>query len=150
MREPVPEPDRRHDLIDPRTVGLLARNPQRQEDVLLGREHREQVEELEDEADVPPAELGQRVVAEVADLRVGDPHVALVRSVEPGEDVHQRGLTGARRPHDCDQLALGDGKRHSAQGVHRGVARAVAAGETVPLDDDGRPLGQPVDRRPGA
>ena len=39
-------------LVEPRPVGLAAGDRQRQEDVLLGGQHRQQVEELEDEADV--------------------------------------------------------------------------------------------------
>ena len=43
--------------VEEGVVRLLARERQRQDDVLLGRQHREQVEELEDEADVPAPEL---------------------------------------------------------------------------------------------
>ena len=46
--------------------GLRPARPQRQQDVLLRGQRREQVEELEDEADVLPAQLGQLAVAELS------------------------------------------------------------------------------------
>ena len=59
----------------PRTnagVGLLARDREREPDVLLGVQHRQEVEELEDEADVLAPELRQVGVLERRDLRAGD------------------------------------------------------------------------------
>ena len=43
---------RDHQILEERRVGLLAGDREREKDVLLGRQHRQQVEELEDEADV--------------------------------------------------------------------------------------------------
>ena len=57
-------------------VGLAAGEREREEDVLLRRQHRQQVEELEDEADVLAAELGQLVVVERGDLVAVDPDLA--------------------------------------------------------------------------
>ena len=65
---PVLQPDRLDQLLEPRSVGLLAGDRQREDDVLLGGEHRQQVEELEDEADVLAPELRQVAVAERGDL----------------------------------------------------------------------------------
>jgi hypothetical protein len=45
-------------------------------DAVLRGEHRQQVEELEDEADVLPAQLGQRPVVELRDLGVLDVDLA--------------------------------------------------------------------------
>ena len=59
------------------------------------------------------------------------------RLVEPGEDVHERGLAGARRAHDRGQAAFGDVDRHAAQGVDGGVALAVAADDAAGGDDGG-------------
>jgi len=61
-------------------------------DVLLGVEHREQVEELEDEADVLPPELRDLAVREGADVLAGDRHRAARRLVERREEVHERRL----------------------------------------------------------
>ena len=76
--------------------GLLPGELERQHDVLGRREHREQVEELEDEADVVAAQLRQLGVVEAADVDAGDGDLAGGRLVEAGEDVHQRRL--ARSP----------------------------------------------------
>ena len=115
--------------------GLDARELERQHDVLGRGQHRQQVEELEDEADVVAAQLGQRRVVEVADLLARDRHGAGGRLVEAGEDVHQRRLAGAGRAHHGRQAAAGDVDRHVAQGVDGGVAVAVAAGQVAGRDD---------------
>ena len=48
----VVDPDRLEQLLEPLVLGLLAGDRERQDDVLLRGQHRQQVEELEDEADV--------------------------------------------------------------------------------------------------
>ncbi len=72
VREPVGQADGGGDLLDPRLVGLDAGELERQDDVLGRRQHREQVEELEDEADVVAAQLRQRRIVEAADVDAGD------------------------------------------------------------------------------
>ena len=95
-------------VLEPRLVRLLAGDRQRQPDVLLCAEHGEEVEELEDEADVLAPQLRQVVVAERRHLGAVNGHRAGRRLVEPREDVHQRRLARARRAHDGGQLASGD------------------------------------------
>ena len=92
-------------LVKPFSIRLLARDREWQHDVLFGGEHRQQVEELEDKADVLPAQARQLAVVERGDLGAGDLDRALGRLVEPGEDVHERRLAGARRAHHGDELA---------------------------------------------
>ena len=55
-------------LLEPLLVGLAAGDRERQHEVLLGGEDREQVEELEDEAELVAAQLGQLAVVEAGDL----------------------------------------------------------------------------------
>ena len=55
---------------------LLARDPQRQHDVLLGREHGNQVQRLEHEAHPRPAQPGQLGVVEPVEARSIEPDVA--------------------------------------------------------------------------
>ena len=116
-------------------IRLAAGELERQHDVLGGREHREQVEELEDEADVVAAELRELRVVEAADVDAGDGDVTRRRLVEPGEDVHQRRLAGARRAHHGRQAAGGDVDRDAAQRVDGGVAAAVPADDVTRGDD---------------
>ena len=106
------------------------------EDVLLRREHRQQVELLEDEADVPAAQLGQVLVGHLGDVLAADLHAAVGRAVEPGEQVHERRLAGARRAHDGRELADGDLEGDAAQRVHRRLALAVLAGDAPGGDRD--------------
>ena len=54
--------------VEPLRVGLAAGDRERQEHVLARVEHRQQVEELEHEADVVPPQPGQLVVAELRDV----------------------------------------------------------------------------------
>jgi hypothetical protein len=115
VREPVGEPDLVHQLAVPRVVGLLARDAQRNEHVLLRGQHREQVEELEDESDPGAAELRQLGVVEPCDLRAVDRDRPGRRPVEAREDVHERGLPGPRRAHDGRQLPGFHADRDAAQ-----------------------------------
>ena len=75
-------------------------------------------------------------VVQRGDLGAADLDAAAGRAVEPGEDVHQRRLARARRPHHGRQLAAGHVERHTAEGIDCGVALAVAAGDVLG-DDDG-------------
>ena len=78
----------------PRVVELH-RGPgqvERQQDVLLSREHRQQVEGLEDEADAVSAQRGERVVIEGGEFGGAEPHDAGRRRIEAGKQVHEGGL----------------------------------------------------------
>ena len=110
----------------------------RETDVLEARQGREQVEELEDEAVVVAAQLRQRGVVETGDVDACDRDLARGRLVQAGEDVHQRGLAGARRAHHRSQATPRDIDRNAAQRVDRRVAPAVAADEITGADNRGR------------
>src|SRR5919106_711555 len=127
VRAPVGEADVGEQFVDPPSLGLASRELEREEDVLLCGQHRQQVEELEHEADVATAELRELSVAELRDRRAVDPDLARGRPVETGKNMHERRLARARRAHDGDQLALVDRERGAPQSVDRGVALAVAA-----------------------
>src|SRR4029077_15523850 len=96
---PVGKTDALEQLLEPGLLGLSSRDRQGQDDVFLGRQHREQVEELKDEADVSTAQLGQLVVSERGDVDSIDLDSAARRLVEAGQDVHQRRLSRARGSH---------------------------------------------------
>ena len=132
-------------LIDPRLLGRAARQAERQEDVLLGRQHRQQIEELKDEADVPAPQFGELGVAERADLRAVDPRLAAAGPIEPGEQVHQRRLARARRPHHRDQRPLRHRQGDASERIDGHVAVAVAAGQ-VTRGDANRRLAQRLRR----
>ena len=94
--QPVTQADGVDQRVEPFAVRLAAADAQRQHDVLLGVEDRQQVVALEDEADAAPAQQRQRVVGERVEPRAVDLDPAARRAVEAGEDVHQRRLAGAR------------------------------------------------------
>ena len=135
VRLAVGQADALDDGVRPVLVDLAAGELEREEDVLLRGEHGEEVEELEDEADVLAPELRQLGVAELGDGRPVDLDVALGGTVEAGEDVHEGRLAGARGPHDGGELAALDVQRDAAQRSHRGVAFAVDADDVVRRDD---------------
>jgi hypothetical protein len=95
MRPPVLQADLRQQVVEEGRIRLRAGERERQEDVLLRAQHRQEVEELEHEADVVAPQLRHLRVAQLAEARAGDRHVAGRRPVERGEDVHQGRLAGA-------------------------------------------------------
>jgi hypothetical protein len=130
VTEPIREADRLDDRAHPERVGLAAGDPHGELDVLGCREGREQVERLEDEADLVAPQQRQPLVVERRDLRVADVDLAACRPVEAGEHVQQRRLPGARRPHDGGELAGLDGDAHVVERPHCSVAVAVLLRDT--------------------
>ena len=105
-RAPVCQADVGEQLVDPCPLGLVARELEREDDVLLRGQHRQEVEELEHEADVTAAELRQLAVAELRDRGAVDPDLTRARPVESGQDVHERRFARSRGTHHGDELAL--------------------------------------------
>src|SRR5207245_9402099 len=88
-----------------RRVGFQLRGD---EDVLECGKVWQQVEELEDEANVVAAEPGQPRLTELAEVRAAHGDPTRRRPVEPGDHVEQGGLAAARRSHDRGELTLLD------------------------------------------
>ena len=135
MSAPLADADGLDELLEPLGVGLLAGDRQGQENVLLCREHRQQIEELENEADLVASQLRQLLVVEVGDLLTVDRDAALARLVERGQGVHQCRLAGAGRAHDRRQARLFDLDADVAKRMDRCVALAVVAAEASRGDD---------------
>src|SRR5690606_3720170 len=112
----------------------------------------EQVEALEDEADLVVADLGEVIVVELGHIRPVELVGAGGRRVEAPQKVHQRGLPGSRRAHDREVLAAFDVEGDIAQGVDHFAAHLVSAGEAADSDEahgSGSSTSAPV-RAPGA
>ena len=82
----------------------------------------DQVEGLEDEADLLVADRGERAIAIAGDRRPVDLHRAPGRRVEQPDQVEQRALAAAGRPHDRDELPFADvevdvGERHRLDAI---------------------------------
>ena len=138
VRAAVLEAGRRQELLEPLALGPRACDRERQGDVLLRRQHREQVEELEDEADVATPELREVVVLERRDVDAVDLDRAARRLVETGEDVHERRLARPGRAHDRCQVAAGDVERDAAKRVDGGFPGSVPTRQLVGRDDRAR------------
>src|SRR6185437_11512493 len=76
--------------------------------VLLGRQRRDQVEALEDEADLVGADAGELAVAELRQARRAELHRSGGRAVERAEHLQQGRLAAAGRALDGDELAVRD------------------------------------------
>src|SRR5262249_55216665 len=90
---------------------------ERERDVLVDRLVREQLEVLEDTADVA-AQLRNLPSAEAADVAPGDEHTTSGRDLVTKQQLEERRLPRARRAHEEDELALQDLEREIAQCDH--------------------------------
>src|SRR5262249_13093431 len=88
---------------------------ERQLDVLIGGEHWQQVQMLEDEPDVLSAPGSQLPGRHRAHLRSSDADGAAGGPVEPGEHVEQGGFAGARGPHQRGERTLGYVQRQTGE-----------------------------------
>jgi hypothetical protein len=107
---------------------------QRQLDVLLRRQHRHQVVALEDEADVLGAPGGQRVRCPARRCAGRRRELAGAGRVEAADQVEQGGLARARRPHQRDEVALGDVQVDAVQHLDALGAADVGLGQAADLD----------------
>ena len=103
-------------------------------------QHRHEVEELEDQADVPGAPVRQLVLAEIVEALAGDQHLAGARTVDAGDQVEQRRLARPRRSHEGDEVPRRNGQRYVLERVHLVDAAHVAPRDVVDLDEGGVPV----------
>jgi len=160
----LPDPQGGQQLIGPRPRlrGRQAGQLGGEQDVVRDGHVVEQVEELEDHADLAPPELGQPGLAERVDAFAADPDLAAGRPVEPGDQVEQGRFPAAGRPHHRDRLAVADvhgDVRHRGRPTnvmkHAGQARTAVRIEYRPREllitvcDDGRPPDSAPERAEG-
>ncbi len=116
--------ERDADVLAPLRLAQF-RQQQRQFDVAFGGEHRHQVVELEHEADIARAPFRQLPGRELVDAAAADQDLARGGLVEAADQVQQRGLAGARGPHQRHEVALGDVEREPLQHRHLLLAALV-------------------------
>jgi hypothetical protein len=131
---------RRRPLV--RATAVHPGDRRRQLDVLAGAEAGEEVEELEDEAEIGGPEPGPLALAETADLAPVESQPPLARRVEGAEQVEQRALAAARGTDDRDQLARLDPHRDPVQHLDCPGAERIALADSVELQD--RTVAPPV------
>ena len=81
---------------------------QGQGDVLHAGQRGQEIEELEDEADLVAAQAGEVVVGQVGDGLAVDADLAGAGTIEPADQIEERGFAGAGGPDDGDHLAARD------------------------------------------
>ena len=116
----VAEPDLFQQLRGPAS-GRARRAPGQQRgqlDVLRGGQLVHQVEGLEDEADRVAAKPRQRLLAQLVDPAPGEPDLAARRPFQAAEQVQQRRLAAAARPHHGERLARGDLQLDAVERAH--------------------------------
>ena len=87
MLETIAESEDANNLVEPGVVLLFAGDEERQQDVLFRRQGRDQVERLEDEADLLTAQQRQVLVVEGAKVGVADVDLSGSELIEAGDAV---------------------------------------------------------------
>ena len=91
--------------------------------VFQNAQHREKVEGLKDEAQVPQPELRELIRRRGGNLQPGDADRAGVRRVDRADEIEQSCLAGSRRAHRRRELAFLDRQVQLGERVHRDVSR---------------------------
>ena len=79
------------------------------------RQRRQQVEELEDEADLLAPHARQLIVAHRRQVAIVEVDRAADRAIHRAAQVQQRRLAASRRPHQRDEVAALDRERHAGE-----------------------------------
>ena len=107
---------------------------QRKADVLDHVHRRQQIEELEDEAEPVPAVIGQRRIVRCMQREPVDEDLAARRRIEAGEQMHERALAAAARAGDRDEFAARDLERDAVERMHGALAAPIMAGDVAERD----------------
>src|ERR1035441_5102989 len=109
---------------------------ERQRHVLHGRQHREQIELLENEAHVFVAPVGDLAVAQLAQVVAEHADVPAGGTIHGGDQVQQRRFTRSRRPHQGYEFAFVDPEAHVLQRDHVELVAHVLFGQVAGFNDD--------------
>ncbi len=94
-------------------------------DVLEGGGAGEQVETLEDEADLGIADIGKFIAVEAGDIHAIEQVAAAGGAVEASDDIHEGRFAGPAGPHDGDKFPGMDLRCDPAHGVDIDVPTGV-------------------------
>lgn len=128
------EPARRQEADLEQLVDVGGRPGQlgREGDVLPRRQRRDEVEELEDEADAVALEGAERIRGQTRELPIADADTPGGGGVEAADEVQQRRLPGAARPQNDRELTSGEREIGGSERPH-GDCRAVGLFRTLQL-----------------
>ena len=110
---------------------------QRYVDVVEQVEVGDQVEALEDEADLLVAQARTRVVAQVADVLAVEQELPAGEGLQQAGDVEEGGLARTRRTGDGDELALADMQVEGTQRMRFHLFGSVDLGDLAHLKHGG-------------
>jgi len=110
-------------------AGRLPGQHQRKLNVLDSAQCREQIEELEDEADFPPADLREAAVIESGSVCIVEENTPRRRKVHGARKVQQGRFSAAAAPHERDKLTLGYLERDAVEGQNTFVVSLVFLGD---------------------
>src|SRR5262249_3930225 len=113
----------------PGRAARLASEQERQGDVLDGRQCRQQVEKLEDEADARAPQQRAFLVGESTQVAASEEGLPARRRIEGAHQMHQRRFARTGRPHDGDELASVDAQTDAAYRVDGATALLVNLGD---------------------
>jgi hypothetical protein len=105
-------------------------------DVFEGGENGDEVEGLEDEAEVVISPAGEFAFGHGGGLVVEDGEGAVGGAVHAGDEVEEGGFAGAGGAHEGAELAAVDGEFDFVEGEDGGLAAAEFLGEVRGLDND--------------
>jgi len=88
------------------TFGVFAVDDERQQDVFLGGQGRQQVEKLEDKPNVVSPGEGGLVFVHLGELFFAQRNFPFGGCIQPAQQVQQGRFAAARRPHDGDKFAF--------------------------------------------
>jgi hypothetical protein len=92
--EAIGQTNRLNDLVEQLLVGRIAAEIERKGDVLDRGEGGNEVERLEDKADLRAAQQRQVLLGQLRDVRLTYHHVPARQAIESCEAVHERGFAG--------------------------------------------------------
>ena len=98
-------------------------------------EHGDQVVELEDETDLPAAQLGECVIFELAERLAVNEYIPLGWSVQAAQQIQQCGFSAAAGAHNRQELARFHAQRDVIERGHGGLAFAVHFGQVFRLNE---------------
>src|SRR2546430_944747 len=139
---PIREPDQFQEVAGSARAVLPRAGVEfeRQPEVFLDGQRRDQVEELEDEADVAPAEERAFPLGECRHRRAVDDHLARRGHVDPAEQVEERRLSRTAAPEQDRELAWPDDGVDVPENDVLHVALPVDLRETPHLDERLHPV----------
>ncbi len=111
-----------------------SRDLERYRDVFQRGEVRQEVERLEDEADVPGTEERQALLVEAGEIGAGHLHGPGGRVVETRQQAEERGLAAARGSPDADDLPRRNFEVEPAEDGEVPIAALDGLGEAGGLD----------------